>query len=246
MNHTPYQCKKKAREALRGNWQTALLVCFFSNALSMLFNLATEEIPLQVEALTLSNLYPTALSILQKTPTALLFLILILGALHLFFSPVLQLGASHYFVARMQGTELWFRGLLSRITLWGKALKLSLYMALKIFLWSLLFILPGILAAIRYSMSYYFLAEEPSLSVKEAVKKSKQALKGLEWHYLLLELSVLGWLFLPFLFSMALYDIHPIVALVAFQFSNLAVNTYIQGIFAAFFQAVRSPQEETI
>ena len=239
MDYSPQQCKKNALAALRGNWQTALLVCFFSGALATLFDLAVDEIPFRLETLSPSVLYSTFLAAAHNVPAMLSYLIFVLSILNLLFSPVLRLGANHYFVARLEGTELWFRGLFSRISLWGKALWLSLYITLKVFAWSLLFILPGIWAAIRYSLAYYFLAEDPSLSAKEAVEKSKEALKGIEWHYVRLEFSLLGWTFLPFLLSVLLYDIHPIIALVIYQFSNLAISTYIQGVIAAFFLAVR-------
>ena len=68
--------------------------------------------------------------------------------------------------------------LFSRFSIFGNALVLRLLMLLKILLWTLLLIIPGIVAAYRYAMAPYLLAEHPELSATEAIEQSKVMMSG--------------------------------------------------------------------
>ena len=65
-----------------------------------------------------------------------------------------------------------------------------------VFLWTLLLIIPGIMAAYKYAMGYYLLNLEPTLSAYDAIDKSKQYMLGNRMKLFLLDLSYLGWYFL--------------------------------------------------
>lgn len=64
------------------------------------------------------------------------------------------------------------------------------------FLWSLLLIVPGIVASYSYSMTYYILKDNPSLTSGEAITRSKEMMKGHKVELFLLDLSFIGWLLL--------------------------------------------------
>jgi len=51
------------------------------------------------------------------------------------------------------------------------------------FLWTLLLVIPGIIAAISYSMTYYILADNPELGSMEAINLSKKMMRGHKWQY---------------------------------------------------------------
>jgi uncharacterized membrane protein len=74
-----------------------------------------------------------------------------------------------------------------------------LLMVLFIFLWSLLFIVPGIIAAIGYSMTFFILADDKSIKPREALRKSKKMMYGYKWKFFCLELRFLGWILLSIL-----------------------------------------------
>jgi len=63
-------------------------------------------------------------------------------------------------------------------------------------LWSLLLIIPGIIASLSYSQTYYILADDEKISAREAIKKSKKIMMGNKWKYFVLGLSFLGWFIL--------------------------------------------------
>lgn len=75
----------------------------------------------------------------------------------------------------------------------GTALGAYLLMILFILLWMLLLIIPGIIAALSYSMTFYILADDNSIGAMDAIKKSKKMMDGYKWKYFCLGLRLLGW-----------------------------------------------------
>lgn len=60
-------------------------------------------------------------------------------------------------------------------------------------LWSMLFVIPGIIKVYEYRMIPYILAEHPEMSRKEVFAKSKEMMKGNKWNTFVLDLSFIGW-----------------------------------------------------
>lgn len=60
-------------------------------------------------------------------------------------------------------------------------------------LWMLLLIVPGIIAALRYSQVYYILKDNPELDGLAAINKSKEMMKGHKGEYFVLLLSFFWW-----------------------------------------------------
>ncbi len=81
----------------------------------------------------------------------------------------------------------------------GIALGTYLLMMLFIFLWMLLLIVPGIIAAISYSMTFYILAEDESIGATAALEKSNKMMYGYKWKYFCLYWRFFGWFLLSIL-----------------------------------------------
>ena len=62
-----------------------------------------------------------------------------------------------------------------------------------VWLWGLLFVIPGIVKAIEYSQMFYLLADEPNMSARDAQKQSMELMRGHRGEYFVLMLSFLGW-----------------------------------------------------
>ncbi|MGF9955027.1 DUF975 family protein [Bacillus mycoides] len=77
-----------------------------------------------------------------------------------------------------------------------RAMKLGILQTIFIFLWSLLFIIPGIIKFFSYSMAYYIMLEDPECTASEAIKKSKAMMKGHKLDLLITWLSFIGWFIL--------------------------------------------------
>ena len=62
-----------------------------------------------------------------------------------------------------------------------------------IWLWSLLFIIPGIIKAYEYRLVPYIVSENPSINFKDALAESKKLMTGNKWKAFVLDLSFIGW-----------------------------------------------------
>ena len=73
------------------------------------------------------------------------------------------------------------------------AFKVTFLTGLYTFLWSLLFVIPGIVKSFSYSMSMYILAENKGMSARECITASKYMTNGYKMDLFVLGLSFIGW-----------------------------------------------------
>lgn len=233
--------KQEARRALRGNWQPALVVTFFSGVfltLSSVLQALWVPDPVVYASYGLLDRFWQELTAVSQAEWAGL---IVVNLLSLLFSPALMLGCDRYFLNLLVGRDSGVReGLLGRMGIWPKALWLYVQMGVRIFLWSLLLVVPGILAAIRYSMAPYFMAQDPSVSASEAIEKSKHAMKEMKLAYFSLIISFIGWSLLANVAQMLLMSFGVVIALVAAQFMQVAISAYMNAACASFFLTVSS------
>lgn len=78
----------------------------------------------------------------------------------------------------------------------GSAFVLALLNSIFIFLWSLLFIIPGIIKSYAYKMSFYILRDNPDMEPNDARKESIKMMNGNKWRLFCLDFSFIGWLLL--------------------------------------------------
>ena len=72
-------------------------------------------------------------------------------------------------------------------------MKTMFHTQLSIFLWALLFLIPGIYKQYQYRMVEYILAEHPDMPYKEAMKMSRDMMNGQKWNAFVLDLSFILW-----------------------------------------------------
>ncbi|MGG2134656.1 DUF975 family protein [Bacillus sp. S2(2024)] len=91
-----------------------------------------------------------------------------------------------------------------------RSIKAAFLMAVYTLLWSLLLIVPGIIKAFSYSITYYILMDHPEYTASEAIKKSREMMKGHKLDLFILSLSFIGWFILgTFTFGIAYLWIYP-------------------------------------
>ena len=126
---------------------------------------------------------------------------LLSGCLNIFsliFVGCIQVGLCAFTLAivrnsnRKNDLELLFYGFTNNL---GTHMLSGLLIGIFTFLWSLLFIIPGIVKAYSYSMTYYVLLDNPELSVLDAIKESERIMRGYKMKAFLLDLSFIGWIF---------------------------------------------------
>lgn len=124
----------------------------------------------------------------------------ILGAVaNIIISPVLLYGLNYHYirVARREFADV--GDLFVGFKNFGNALVAGLLIGIFSFLWSLLFIIPGIIATLSYSFTYYIMIDNPQMGALEAIRKSKEMTNGYKWDLFVLGLSFIGWaLLMPF------------------------------------------------
>ncbi|MBM4169959.1 MAG: DUF975 family protein [Ignavibacteria bacterium] len=75
----------------------------------------------------------------------------------------------------------------------GTALGAYLLQMIFVLLWMLLLIIPGIIAALSYALTYYIIAEDSSIGPLEAITKSKTMMRGNRWKLFCLAFRFFGW-----------------------------------------------------
>lgn len=70
---------------------------------------------------------------------------------------------------------------------------IMLLVSVKVVLWSLLLIVPGIIKTYEYAMIPYILADNPGISAKEAFAMSKDMMTDNKWRFFVLQISFIGW-----------------------------------------------------
>ena len=68
-----------------------------------------------------------------------------------------------------------------------------LLMTIFVSLWSLLFVIPGIIKMYDYYLVKFILADDPEMSAMDALRKSKEMMRGHRWNTFVLNLSFIGW-----------------------------------------------------
>ncbi|KRQ86455.1 hypothetical protein ABG79_01657 [Caloramator mitchellensis] len=107
----------------------------------------------------------------------------------------------------------------------------QLLIGIFIFLWSLLLVIPGIIASLSYSLTYYIIADEPELGALEAIKKSKEMMKGYKWNLFLLYLSFIGW---------------GILSLLTLGIGFLWLGPYVNASFANFYEDLKNARNPKV
>lgn len=106
---------------------------------------------------------------------------------------VWPLGMAIYSLKFSNGELVGIEDIFGGFNNWLTSFCVYLLMTVFTFLWTLLFIIPGIIKSISYSMSYYILAENPELSASEVINRSKELTQGHKWDIFVTYLSFIGW-----------------------------------------------------
>ncbi|GFI62276.1 hypothetical protein IMSAG049_01452 [Clostridiales bacterium] len=194
--------KYKARRSLQGHWGSSLAAAIMGLGAFPLISYAAEIFALKGPFLLLYFIIPAFM----------LISCLAIGNATMF----LHLAQGHY--ADIVTYLSAFEDILS-------AILLSLIIFCNVFLWSLLFIVPGIAAAYNYRVAFYILAEEPDISPLRAAILSKKMLMGRKWDLFVLDFSLLGWFILTAL---------------TYGLAGLYVLPYCSAVYAVFYEELKA------
>ncbi len=126
----------------------------------------------------------------------------------------------HFSRGRNPGMEDIFEGFKD----FGRATGAYLLRIVFVSLWTLLFIIPGIVKALAYSQVFFILADDKSISAMDALRESEAIMDGYKWDYFWLSLSFIGWAFL---------------CVLTFGIGYLWLIPYMQMTYARFYDTLR-------
>lgn len=230
--------RRIAREALSGKWLTAVIAGLIA---ALLGGVSSDGPELKFSTgdsgtyMTFGigdfNFYSTGVEIAPETATLLgdmlgyiLIALFALALLFLVVGSVVQLGYCRFNLDLIDGyPEPEVKTLFSYFPHWGTAVAASLKQGLLVILWSLLLIVPGIMAAYSYAMTPYILAEHPEMTSGDAILHSKEIMYGNRWRLFCLEFSFIGW---------------SLLSVLTLGIGNLWLIPYRQAAIAAFYREI--------
>ncbi len=202
--------RKQAWSALSGKWGISILAALVASLLGGTSSLAAEIISVdsnininvgnstdyselfasfQTETWIIVAILTVIICALVVTMTILF----IYSAIMFCIGSIVKVGYCRFNINVIDGENLRFTQIFSYFKHWWRAILANLLSNLYIFLWSLLFIIPGIIATYRYSMVSFILADNPDMSPTEAVEYSKHIMHGNKWRLFCLMFSFIGW-----------------------------------------------------
>lgn len=144
----------------------------------------------------ISSIFPgvNVNTILQGLSLIILIVGLLSILLNVFVFNPLQVGCQHWFI-RSRTEDNYNIGSVGFTFKegYGNVTKTMFLKQLYTFLWSLLFVFPGIVKSYEYRMIPYLLAENPYMSTDEAFARSRSMMDGEKWNAFVLDLSFIGW-----------------------------------------------------
>ncbi len=226
-----------AREALRGNWAVAViagLIAFLLGGVSVdgsgirwNWNITEGNFSVSVAGqpvFSSGNGFQNAFGrILAAGAVYITIAVILLAILYFIFGSVIETGYAGFNLKLLSEEDAAVGSLFSYFYNWKTTAATRFLKGLYILLWSLLLVVPGIIASYSYAMTGYILAEHPELTASEAIERSKQMMSGNRFRLFCLQLSFIGW-----------------VILCAFTFGigNLWLRPYQQAATAAFYKEI--------
>ncbi len=260
-----HKLRAGARASLRGRWGLAVITALLASILglhvgSSLFAAVTVEFDLfhltdRLGSITDPNVWKTAIATLsdfcrttiqhfdsfwQAVRPALIRALLTWLAFALTYFMIgsnIQLGFARLHLSWTDGEQASvgtlfysFKDLFFR-ALWLRAMRI-----VRVWLWSFLLIVPGIIAYYRYAMASFILAENPHMTASEVLRESARMMEGNKWRLFCLQLSFLGYRLLSLLtLGIAELWVAPYVGQAKAQFyhhvsGRAAVRDMVEGL----------------
>ncbi len=88
------------------------------------------------------------------------------------------LGIAMFALSLSRGRDAKLEQIFQGFNNFGNAFLAFFLRGIYVFLWTLLLIIPGIIASLSYSMTFFILADNPTMSASEAIDKSKEMMDG--------------------------------------------------------------------
>ena len=217
----------KAREALRGNWVTAVLVCLVAGILSG--TSFSSDININFEGgqpiqITLPEQYEEILvGVLGISLAFLTVIAVVISVVGLILGGVMEIGKARYHLNLIDGAAARFEDLFTAFPQFLSALVMNLVRQVLVALGTLLLVIPGVMLVFSYAAAPYIMAQDPECEGLEALRRSRELMKGNRMELFLLDLSFIGW---------------DLLSLFTLGIGSLFLNPYKEAARASFFRYI--------
>lgn len=198
MRWTRKELKTKAKRLIRQNyWKNVIAALLLSLITGSSFYSASSQASDVKDENVAVDLTEINMGVIVAVIAVLAGILLISLVIHLlltyFLWGPLEVGARKYFINCESGRAD-LKGIFQMITAGNKTVRITMLLK-NVFcvLWSLLFLIPGIIKSYEYRMIPYLLAEYPEMDRKEVFAESKRMMNGNKWNVFVLDLSFIGW-----------------------------------------------------
>lgn len=181
---TRQEIKAIGKSRFQANYWPCVLACLLV-ALAIGVVSGALSTPAVIQAANSGNYYDGSVSIRANSSSILTLII----------AGPLEIGLAYFFIMNVLGrTDITCTTpFTAAFTNFGRKLGGYLWMCLFTFLWSLLFIIPGIIKSFSYAMTPYILADCPNVKATDALKLSMRIMSGHKWELFVFYLSYIGW-----------------------------------------------------
>ena len=238
-----------AREALRGKWLVAVLTAFVASLIGAQIASGggggSSNNNDNNSGIRLNEYFsPEVLNFFRIALAALLVYAVIGIIISLIIGGAGKLGYARFNLNLVDGKEARFEDLFSQFHRLGDGFIMVLLMGIYEFLWTLLFVIPGIIKSFSYAMTPYILYEHPEYSPNDAITMSREIMNGNKFRLFCLNLSFIGWSLLaalPGIIALAAvlvgnFFLLPLI--LATIVGDLFVSAYVEAAQAAFYREV--------
>lgn len=149
----------------------------------------------------------------------------LLGLLGFITGGAVQLGYIKFLLSQHDGQPYEIKDLFSQFHRFSDGFVQLFLRMLYTILWTLVFIIPGIIASYSYAMTPFLMAEDPALRPSEAIRLSKDMMNGHKGELFALDLSFIGW---------------GILSVLSLNIGNLWLNPYRNAAYAAFYRELKA------
>lgn len=220
MTYSDY--RRVARENLRGNWPLSIGVCAIACILGGMSIGGTfiPEFSFRIDGQDISNINDL-LNLITPAAFSAFGLGSLLALTSLIIGGAIELGFAQYLLKQYNHANFELQDLFSQFDRFGQGFAQKFLRGLYVFLWSLLFVIPGIVKSYAYAMTPFIMAENPDMSASEAIDASVQLMDGHKGELFTLDLTFIGW---------------GLLAALTLNLGNLALNPYRNAAYAAFYK----------
>ncbi len=220
--------RARAKDNLRGNWGLSIGIAALAALLGgvMLGHSFLPEVKYTIPLDSLQQLSDYFEEGIHWGDFGISFKGGLFGLAAFLLGGVLQLGYAGFLLKQYDRQEPEFNDLFSQFHRFGQGFAQRFLRDLYTFLWGLLFVIPGVIADLRYAMTPYIMAEYPELTAGEAIDRSKVMMDGHKWELFVLRLTFIGW---------------DLLAAISLNIGNLWLNPYKNAAEAVFYREITKP-----